>query len=332
MDRTPASAAETSPLNVFMRRTAAARHSKTQSMRPSKQTWFLVKAEALREFKSMNAHIQALQQQVNDLYAHLNALRNGQSLFPMHPSLAHADSPAQYRGNMSPSEPRTSHPPFQGPTSSAFNLDVAKSSLQTMGITTQSEAQDDAGSGDIDPALDGPATQHHAPVAAMATAHHKDPLWQLSKDDAVRLCKVYDEDIGMMYPILDMAKLLEHAEILFSFIESTIRSGVGNRDLAGADALEGNDINILKMVLASALVAEGGGESPLGRALYESCREAFECKLTGPVDIKGLRLLVIVVCKMSWPIRSYEKALTCNLGGIPFPTRRRGTSISYHWP
>ena len=208
----------------------------------------------------MNAHIQALQQQVNDLYAHLNALRNGQSPFPMHPSLAHAESPAPYRSNMSPPQPRASHPQFQGPTSSAFNLDVAKSSLQTMGITTQSEAQDDAGSGDIDPALNGSTTQHQAPVAAMATASHKDPLWQLSKDEAIRLCKIYDEDIGMMYPMLDIVKLLEHTETLFGFIESAVRTGLMNRDLAGADALEGNDINILKMVLASALVAEGGGE------------------------------------------------------------------------
>ena len=247
------------------------------------------------EYRSMNAHIQALQQQINDLYGHLNALRNGQSPFPMHPSLTHTESPASFRSNLSPPQSRASHPQFQGPTSSAFNLDVAKSSLQTMGISTQPELQDDGGSGDIDPALDAPAIQHLAPVAAMVTAPHKDPLWQLSKDDAIRLCKIYDEDIGMMYPMLDIEKILRHAEMLFNFVESAARTGLMNRDRAGADMLEGNDINILKMVLASALVAEGGGQSPLGRAIYESCREAFECKLTGPVEIKGLILLVIVV-------------------------------------
>ena len=165
-----------------------------------------------------------------------------------------------------------------------------------MGISTAPELQDDGGPSDIDPSLDAPAIQHLAPVAAMITAPLKDPLWQISKDDAIRLCKIYDEDIGMMYPMLDIEKILRHADMLFSFIEAAARTGLMNRGLAGADALEGNDINILKMVLASALVAEGGGQSPLGRAVYESCREAFECKLTGPLEMKGLILLVIVVC------------------------------------
>ncbi|KAL9101221.1 MAG: hypothetical protein Q9163_003503 [Psora crenata] len=244
------------------------------------------------EFRSMNAHIQSLQQQVNDLYAHLNTLRSSQSPFPMHPSLPPADSPASYRSNMSPSQSRASHPHFQGPTSSAFNLDVAKSSLQTMGIAPP-EVQDDLGSGDIDPALD-PPMQRQAPVAAMVSAPHKDPLWQLSKDDAIRLCKVYEEEMGMMYPMLDIERIISHADVMFNFIESAARTGLTNRDMARADSLESNDINILKMVLASALMVEEGGESPLGRAIYESCRKAFESKVTGPVDIKGLILLVVV--------------------------------------
>ena len=241
----------------------------------------------------MNAHIQSLQQQVNDLYAHLNALRNGQSPFPMHPSLAHADPPTSYRNNISPSQSRESQPQFQGPTSAAFSLDVAKSSLQTMGIT-QPEVHDESGSGDIDPTLDA-LMQHQAPVAAMVSAQHKDPLWQLSKDDAIRLCKIYDEEMGMMYPMLDIEKIINQADKLFGFVESAARTGLMNRDMAGADKLEGCDVNILKMVLASALMAEGAGQSPLGRDIYESCREAFESKMTGPVETKGLILLVVVV-------------------------------------
>ena len=265
----------------------------------------------------MNAHIQNLQQQVNDLYAHLNALRNGQAPFPMHPSLAQAEPPASYRSNLSPSQPRGSHPQFQGPTSSAFNLDVAKSSLQTMGIT-QPEAPDDMVSGDIDPALGAASGQHQAPVAAMVSVPHKDPLWQLSKDDALRLCKIYDEDIGMMYPVLDVGKTFNHANMLFSFIEAAARTGLMERAGFGVDSLEGNDINILKMILASALMADGGGQSELGRAIYESSREAFECKLTEPLEIKGLVLLVIVVCLQGQD--SNAKPADRTLGGISLPT------------
>jgi len=264
----------------------------------------------------MNAQIQTLQHQVNDLYAHLSNLRNGQSAFPMHPSLQQADSPAPYRSQMSPSHSRGSHPQFQGPTSSTFSLDVAKSSLQTMGIT-EPEISEEAGASDIDPALNT-NVQHQAPMAAMVTQPQKDPLWQLSKDDAIRLCKIYDEEMGIMYPMLDMEKTLNHADMLFSFVESARRTSLINLDMPGADRLQGNDIDILKMVLATALIVEGCGESPLGRDLYESCREAIECRLSVPVEIKGLILLVIVVRATS--SSSKESGTDSETGGVPLPT------------
>lgn len=166
-----------------------------------------------------------------------------------------------------------------------------------MGITQLLEAQDDGPSGEIDPALHGGASQRHqAPVAAMVSQSHKDPLWQLAKKDAIRLCRTYDEEMGLMYPMLDIERVIDHAQKLFDFTQAATKTGLMNPDGVGADQLEGNDVNILKMVLASALMVEGGGQSPLGRALYESCRQAFECTLTDPVEVKGLSLLVIVVC------------------------------------
>ena len=96
-----------------------------------------------REFRAMNATIQSLQEQVDNLYSNLSALRTSQETngllqqqgppYPRLPSLTH--SPTSQPPYQSSISPRGKHPRFQGPTSSAFNFDVANSSLQTMGIT-----------------------------------------------------------------------------------------------------------------------------------------------------------------------------------------------------
>ena len=255
----------------------------------------------------MSSQIDTLHQQVTELYGCILAMRNPQSSYPLHPSLGQMDPPADYRSNMSPPQSRANHPQFQGPTSSAFNLDVAKSSLQTMGITPP-EVQVESGPNDIDPALNALHQQQQAPVAAMVNSPHKDPLWQLSKDAAIKYCKIYDEEINMMYPMLNIEKMIAQAEMLFSLMEAALSTCLTQEDLPGAEKLGSSDLHILKMVLASGLMAEGHGESSLGRAIYESCRAAFECKLTSPVDIKGLVLMVIVVRSFA-PDFSIEKCL-----------------------
>lgn len=252
----------------------------------------------------MSAHIQSLQEQVNILYANLEALRNGQGYitqpnhaqepFPLHPALAHSDSSGPYRNASSPSQAHGSQPRFQGPTSSAFSFDVARSSLQTMGITAP-EMQEDGGYNDDEMTPRGSPRQLQAPIASMTVHPNKDPLWKIGKEEAIRLCHVYEEEMGIMYPIIDMEKIITQANILFTFTEAAARTGLMNGAMSGPDRLANNDVNILKMVLAIALIVEGGGQSDLGTMLYESCREAFEGRLSGPVEIKGLILLVLVV-------------------------------------
>ena len=257
----------------------------------------------------MNAHIQALQEQVNDLYANLNALRNGnqyhglpgngQDPFPLHPALAQPEPSSVYGNSITPPQPQGSQPRFQGPTSSAFSFDVARSSLQTMGITTPEAPEDGGLNEDELTQRDSPRSiQPPLPLAPMAhmTVHpKKDPIWRLGKEEALRLCRLYEEEMGIMYPMLDMERTMTQANKLFTFTEAATRSGLMNPHMSGADKLANNDVNILKMVLSTALIVEGEGQSELGSALYESVREAFESRLSGPVEVKGLILLVLVV-------------------------------------
>lgn len=259
----------------------------------------------------MIGHIHSLQDQVNQLYASVEALRNGhgyspppsngqgyppppsngQDGFPLHPGLNQPDPPGSYR---SPSQPHGSQPRFQGPTSSEFSFNVARSSLQTMGITAP-EIQDGEGYNDDEVFPRGSPQQLRAPMAPMTMHPDKDPLWKIGKDEAIRLCRVYEEEMGIMYPVLDLENILSQANMLFTFTESAAKAGLMNPYMSGPDSLGSSDVNILKMVLATASIVEGKGQSELGREFYESAREAFEGRLTGPVDTKGLILLVVVV-------------------------------------
>jgi hypothetical protein len=166
-----------------------------------------------------------------------------------------------------------------------------------MGITAP-ELQDEGVFNNGETTPRGSPQQLRAPTAPMGMHPNRDPLWKIGRDEAIRLCRVYEEEMGIMYPIIDIEKTIGQTNMLFSFTESAAKTGLMNPYMPGPDRLANNDVNILKMVLATALIVQGEGQSNLGKELYESCREAFEGRLSSPVEVKGLILLVLVVCGM----------------------------------
>jgi len=134
-----------------------------------------------------------------------------------------------------------------------------------------------------------------APTATIVAHPSKDPLWVLGKDEAIRLCRVYEEEMGIMYPMLDIDKIVRQATLLFTSMESATRTGLAQRGLPGTDSLDDDDTKVLKMVLATALTVEGSGQSELGQRLFESVRQSAESSLWGPVNTNQLKLLVVVV-------------------------------------
>ncbi|OJJ41243.1 hypothetical protein ASPWEDRAFT_34755 [Aspergillus wentii DTO 134E9] len=248
------------------------------------------------EFRSMKDQISTLQEQVNSLFTNLNDLRTqktslaspnfddlsrdgSQSVFtPMHPGLA---------------KPRIRHPRFHGPTSSAFNFDVAKSSLQNMGINPAEDGiTDDLTTAHATPS-GSPPPATLAPV--MPPIHPtKDPIWAVKREEALRLCRVYEEEIGIMYPLVDIEKVTNQVYLLYTFMEAATRTGFAQQGLPGADGLQDDSTNLLKMILATTLVVEGSGQSKLGQRLYQNVKPMIESKLWEPLDIKTIQLFGIV--------------------------------------
>ena len=250
----------------------------------------------------MSASIQVLQEQVDNLYAYVNALRSGQNhddtlhddngQYPSRPSLEHGPPQNVFHQSRSPSRSRARPSQFQGPTSTAFNFEVANSSLQTMGIT-QPETNEENG-GMFMRNLADTSYQSQVPTAPMTMHPDKDPLWSISKAEAIRLCRIYDEEVGIMYPIIDIEDAVEKADRLFSFMEAAVRIGLISTQIPGRDGLGTDDNNILKMMLATALTLEGNGHSELGQKLFQSVRDTYH-SLWEPVNLKGLTLIIIVV-------------------------------------
>ncbi|PYH97567.1 fungal-specific transcription factor domain protein [Aspergillus ellipticus CBS 707.79] len=246
------------------------------------------------EFRSMKDQINTLQDQVNNLFTSLKDLRSqGSSLdSPNFDGLSRDGSQSVFTPMHAPmAKPRVRHPRFQGPTSSAFNFDVARSSLQNMGIASADEViTDDLTTAQATPAGSPP---HMGPF--IASIHPtKDPIWTIKRDEALRLCRVYEEEIGIMYPLVEIEQVAQQVNLLYTFMEAAMRTGFAQRGLPGADGLTDDNTILLKMILATTLVVEGGGQSALGHRLYRSVKPVAESKLWNSLDVKTIQLFGII--------------------------------------
>lgn len=255
----------------------------------------------------MKDQITNLQDQVNGLFSNMSDLRARQqqsaSIDPSNLDTLSRDGQSVFTPMQQPGStiPRTRYPRFQGPTSSAFNFDVARSSLQNMGIAPAEDTITDdlttahatpAGS-PLHPPPPPPPTQLPPVMSAMHPS--KDPIWSINREEALRLCRVYEEEIGIMYPLVDIEKVTQQINLLYTFMEAALRTGFAQRALPGSDGLQDDNTNILKMILAVTLIVEGSGQSDLGQRLYLSMKPVIESKLWEPLDIRTIQLYGLVV-------------------------------------
>jgi len=275
----------------------------------------------------MIGQLTSLQQQVDSLYSNLSALRNhvdtnlaaldgpyGQPQYVRHTSV----SSGVTSGMLSQHKPKP--PKFHGPTSSVFNLGVAKSTLQTMGITGAEDAADDVGTTDGTPAASPPAATPAMPTTPLHAS--KDVLWSVGKDEALRLIQVWDDEMGCMYPVLDVDNLAHHTGLLYKFMDAARRTGLMEATLPGADAIYDDQTQTLKLVLAIACTLEGSGKSELGKKLFESVRDHLEEQMFASCDVKAIRMLTLAAAyhfhrdeeTVAWRIAGFAARMCIELG------------------
>jgi len=106
------------------------------------------------------------------------------------------------------------------------------------------------------------------------------------------------------YPvIMDIEVMIQHCTRLYTFMDAARRTGFSNTANPRHDAITDDDTVILKMAIAVAMTTEGCGQSELGEKLFKCVKERADKTVWGEdIDLKGLVLMVIVVCEFSIPV------------------------------
>lgn len=164
-------------------------------------------------------------------------------------------------------------------------MGVAKNHLQNLGIA--SAAVEDDTTREVSP------TGSNLPETPLHAA--KDPIWHVSREEAVRLVRLYQDEIHEMYPVVSIPQLTAYVDKLFTFMEAAQRTGLMMRAMPGADAIDDDETNVLKLVMAVSMVVEGSGRSELGRAMYAYVQPSVDALLLGNAGLKAVQLLSLTV-------------------------------------
>ncbi|KAL1846408.1 hypothetical protein VTK73DRAFT_288 [Phialemonium thermophilum] len=260
------------------------------------------------EYKRMTEQINRLQDQLNGLVSNVEALRQQQQdilrktpshdrVLPPPPAMA-----ASYPSSTSlpASAPRSPGglaprvlPSFSGPTSMTYTVDIAKDTLHRMGYT----ANPDGAEEDERPAAVSSISPRMRPDTARSTSRMgtTDPLWQFDKDEMVRLCRVHEEEVGIMYPVIDIQDVIDHAKSLATWMEARRKEGLLSPALMQEDVFTDLKTCTLKIIMCCALSVEEHSNSAKALQLYESMRDIVERKLMDdPADVANLPFLALV--------------------------------------
>lgn len=208
---------------------------------------------------------------------------------------------------------------FTGPTTSAFSFDLAKTSLQQRGIVG-------GGDHDLDKDADGDLTQEPSPMPSPPYPSYPpvreavDPLWTIERTEAMRLCRVYEEEMGMMYPVLDLGVLLQQVHVLYTGTTTASSPGV----------LKEHDVHILRIVFACALTAEASGGSELAVRLFESVRAVADDCVWGIPEIKRIIFLTLVVSAQKFNPASVEQMLRMNAVHLLLSNGRGNACLAHY--
>ncbi|KAI1073778.1 hypothetical protein F5B20DRAFT_565791 [Whalleya microplaca] len=254
------------------------------------------------EFKQMTSQVNHLQEQVEILFNNMNAFRSeALRLAPIQDRVQQtlpsaASTPSTLSIPPITPTPRSADIPiprtgFRGPTSARFNLDVAKNTLHKMGYTNSSDSTG------VDRAVqETPAGSPKLPLQIAISPHRPppDPLWEFDKDELVRLCRVHEEEVGLMFPVVKIETVIHHAKNLTTWMEAAKQNF-----LVPPYGQDGgiNDHNtlVLKIVVCCALAVEEHGNSEKAQRLFDSLRPVVgKMLMSDPSDVKNMPILALV--------------------------------------
>ncbi len=182
-------------------------------------------------------------------------------------------------------------PGFAGPTSSDFSFGVAK-------IILQQEDGADHGrpwlnaelAASVNSDEEGESSEHLQLTTASS------PLYGLQLPDILRLLQVYHESVDIFHPVVDLESLQRLASVLF-----LSRNHTTVNDTTSYSPPAGVDIAHFKMVIAIALLAEGGGFDPLARKIHDDLTPVIANHIMAKTFTLGGQVLLLLTVSGSEP-------------------------------
>ncbi|KAL4809887.1 fungal-specific transcription factor domain-containing protein, partial [Aspergillus unguis] len=177
---------------------------------------------------------------------------------------------------------RPGSPDYVGPTSAEFG--IAPRQRQSNADAGVDEEESD---GELESeSATAPSPAAVSDVEAMAS----DPLGCLGKEEALRLITVYENNVGLIYPCIDLDSVRNYVEDYFKEIRSGPTPEVTDQNWFFA-----RDAEVLKILLATALLAESHGRSERAAFLADSVENRFASRFKVPeVDMKELLILTLL--------------------------------------
>ncbi|RDA90896.1 hypothetical protein CP533_4450 [Ophiocordyceps camponoti-saundersi (nom. inval.)] len=164
---------------------------------------------------------------------------------------------------------------FVGSTSTAFSIDVANNTIANMcyrygqGVLSRSD--------------------HDQPSTDMVMSAPCDPLFDFDKDEMIRLCQFYEDELGTLYPLLNVQAVIAHARHLAPILAEARTSQ------RPPEAINDDKTLRLKMVMCCALAVEQHGQSEQATRLFKSLEDAVNRKLMAEVsNVPNLPLFCLV--------------------------------------
>lgn len=243
--------------------------------------------------------MQKMQEQIDRLISNTNMaipVSNQQSPLALLPSQnTHVETETrESTGNIfaPPSPSRSRRPEFMGPTSSTYLLGVAANSLERAGIHTETSTVPDRGNSED---ADVPIIQE----AAQGIHRQVNPLLKITQDEALRLIDLYEEESGSVYPFLEKALICKAAHAVYErpvVRPSSSLHWAPNEENKLSDGVG----DILKLVIAIALVIEGQSPCKLSSELLESVESGFHSRVCGAtVDVIEIQAWTAMV-SLQW--------------------------------
>ncbi|KAL2256913.1 hypothetical protein VTK26DRAFT_927 [Humicola hyalothermophila] len=253
------------------------------------------------EFKRMEEQVKQLQNHVDNLLNDMNALRRDASRLAtrvdrvLSPPSAASSSLPSASNNPKPYPYRVS-PAFNGPMSHVYSVNVAKSTLQSMGVADGGSDDDGAPDDDVVPQAERSVPSLPVPPqAAISSLAHTnlDPIWELDGPEMLRLLGVFDEEVAVMYPLIPTEELVRQAEHVTAWMDAARRNPGLLRDQE--KIMTDLQTMLLKVALCSALAVEQNGNSPMAERLFATFTNAVDrMLLTDPPNVKALPFLANV--------------------------------------